>query len=84
MRRTLARPDPEPERREERRPRPLPAANDLRVPHDTVNECVLLAAAFRDPERRRELLRDVPAGDFFGKGHAEAWAALKEIGRAHV
>ena len=79
MRRTLARPDPEPERREERRPRPLPAANDLRVPHDTVNECVLLAAAFRDPERRRELLRDVPAGDLFGKGHAEAWAALKEL-----
>lgn len=59
-------------------PTALPAGA-LRVPHDPVNEQILLAAAFAlDRERRRELLRDAPAEHFFGKGHKELWTVLRE------
>lgn len=56
------------------------APGALRVPHDTVNEQILIAAACRlDRDRRRELLRDASADHFFGKGHKEFWAALREL-----
>jgi hypothetical protein len=45
-----------------------------------VNEQILIAAACRlDRDRRRELLRDASADHFFGKGHKEFWAALREL-----
>lgn len=77
MRRSEAK---EPRREEDVRPA-KPSPSDLRVPHDAQNESVLIAAACRSPERRRELLKLAAPGDFFGKGHAEFWAALGELER---
>lgn len=53
----------------------------LRVPHDAVNEQVVLAAACGDPEARRRLLREVRPEELHGAGHLEAWVALGEIER---
>lgn len=52
----------------------------VRVPHDPINEVVLLAAVMVD-ERARRYLDTIPADSFYGKGHAAAWAALQELRR---
>lgn len=57
-----------------------PERKRVRVPHDTVNEQVLIAAVIRDESARR-YLDTVPAASFFGEGHAEVWAALQEMRR---
>jgi len=49
------------------------------VPHDPVNEMVLLAAAAVGPGK--ELTRSIPSDAFFGKHHAELWRAMAEAGR---
>lgn len=69
------------QRREEDARPSKPSASDLRVPHDAQNESVLIAAACRSPERRRELLKLAGPECFFGKGHPEFWAALGELER---
>lgn len=51
----------------------------LRVPHDPINEQILLAAACRSKDRRAELLRSAPAEHFFCKDHAAFWATLAEL-----
>lgn len=56
-------------------------ADVMRVPHDPINEQVLLAAAIVDQPTRVKLIALVPADSFFGKGHAAAWTGLAEIER---
>lgn len=56
------------------------APGAVRIPHDPVNEQILLAAgSLADPERRREILRDSRPEHFFGKNHAAYWATLAEL-----
>ncbi len=62
--------------REEKRPN----ANLVRIPHDPVNEVVLLAAVMVDARAQR-YLDSISADSFYGKGHAAAWAALQELRR---
>ena len=60
-------------------PRKVPGRDDLRIPHDPVNEQVILAAAIVDPETRAKLVLRLPPDSFFGRGHAEAWRMLGEL-----
>ena len=53
------------------------APGAVRVPHDPINEHILIGAACAlEPEKRRELLRSLPSESFFGKQHAEFWSTL--------
>lgn len=53
----------------------------IRVPHDAVNEMVLIAAVIVDEESRRRYLDTISPDFFFGQGHAAIWTALREIKR---
>lgn len=59
-----------------------PAA--LRVPHDTVNEEVVLAAAIVDSEARRRVLREVRPEQLYGQGYAAALVGLAEMERRNL
>jgi replicative DNA helicase len=54
---------------------------DLRIPHDIVNEQVVFAASLVDVETCDKLLRILTPDSFFGKGHPEAWAMLADLRR---
>ena len=56
------------------------AQSPLRIPHDTINEVVVLAAIVTDP-RAAKYLDSISADHFFGQGHAELWTALQEMRR---
>lgn len=63
----------------EAKPTQAPRPSEVRIPHDLINEQVMIAAAIvAEREMRKRLLRE-PADSFFGKGHAEAWRALQEL-----
>ncbi len=51
------------------------------VPHDPVNEQVVIAAAIVSPKDRTKLVRVFLPEHFYGKSHAAAWSALTEIDR---
>lgn len=56
------------------------APGAVRIPHDPVNEQILIAAAsLASPESRREILRESRPEHFFGKDHAVYWATLAEL-----
>lgn len=57
------------------------SSSGLRVPHDTINEGVVIAAAIVSEEARSQFLRTIPVDGFYGQGHAEIWAALQELDR---
>lgn len=61
--------------RETRRP---PA---VEIPHDVVNEQVLVAAALVDPEFRERLVARIPADLFVDERHAEVWRGLQDMHR---
>lgn len=62
-------------------------AESVKIPVDTVNEVVLIAAAIvllgSDWDAAARLFR-VPADSFYGKGHSEMWTALQEMHRQHL
>jgi KaiC/GvpD/RAD55 family RecA-like ATPase len=68
------------EARAERRPAPRPGPGALRIPHDAINEVVLLAAVVVDAKAAK-YLDAIPADNFYGQGHAELWSALQELRR---
>lgn len=61
-------------------PADLKLQQALKIPHDAMNEQILLAAAIVDDAARGELSR-IAADNFFGDGHPEAWAAMLECVR---
>lgn len=67
----------------ERKPEPKaqPADNQVRIPHDLVNEQVMIAAAIADDDARRRLVRRYKPDYFFGKGHPEIWSAIESLER---
>lgn len=53
----------------------------LLVPHDMLNEQILIGAAMADPDTMKFLVGRAKPDDFFGKGHAPIWAAFAEVVR---
>jgi len=63
------------------RPPKRPQTETVKIPHDPVNEQVLIAAAIVSPSTRAKLVTALPADGFFAKGHAAIWQSLCEIER---
>jgi len=61
--------------REERDP------DALKIPHDSVNEQVLIAAAVVGGDKGKALLKAIPPDCFFSRGHPEIWMGLQELER---
>lgn len=53
----------------------------VRVPHDSVNEMVLIAAVIVDKPTREKYLEHLPSEMFYGNGHALIWSTLQEMRR---
>lgn len=53
----------------------------VRVPHDAVNETVLIAAVIVDAGARAQYLTTIPPSFMFGPGHALIWATLQTIAK---
>lgn len=51
------------------------------IPHDIVNEQVLISAASLDVQARQRLVRRLRPEKFLGDGHDDIWAALSELDR---
>lgn len=56
-------------------------APSIQIPHDPINEVVVIAAAIVDPGGAGATLDSVTADHFFGQGHAIAWATLQNMRR---
>lgn len=56
----------------------------LQIPHDTVNEQVVIAAALVDPKARKWLVTRLPPDAFVGKGHADAWRVIADLERRQL
>jgi energy-coupling factor transporter ATP-binding protein EcfA2 len=56
-----------------------PITENLRIPHDPVNEQVIIAAAIVDPDVRSKLVLRLPSDSFYAIGHAEAWRAIADM-----
>lgn len=71
----------------EERPRPRPKkSRELHekaatIPHDPVNEQVVIAAAIVGPKERAKLVRAFLPEHFFGAGHATLWRGIVELER---
>lgn len=50
-----------------------------RIPHDTMNEQVLLGTAISDALARRKLVRLLAADGFYGRGHRPIWEGIVEL-----
>jgi replicative DNA helicase len=53
----------------------------IKIPHDPVNEQVLLAAAIIDPAARARLVTRLKPDAFMVREHVDAWLALTELER---
>ena len=53
----------------------------VRVPHDSVNEMVLIAAVLQDESARKKYLSTLSPDFFYGNGHSVIWSSLQEIDR---
>ena len=54
---------------------------ELKMPHNPINEQVVIAAALVDPSSRKWLVTRLPPDAFFGKGHAAVWFHITELER---
>lgn len=68
------------QRRDDRKEKKSGGA-EVKIPHDVVNEQVVLAASCVDRDARKRLVQSVPTDAMFGKGHPEIWEVIKEIDR---
>ena len=59
-------------------------SDPVRIPHDPVNEQILLAAAVLDSGAREKLIRRVPPDAFLVREHVEAWLMFGEMVRAKL
>lgn len=53
----------------------------IKIPHDSVNEQILLAAAVLDPKTRTKLVARLKSDAFLVREHVEAWLAICELER---
>jgi replicative DNA helicase len=62
--------------------RSAPTADEVaKIPHDSINEQVIIAACIRDLPTRARFAKILPADGFYGTGHREAWEAIVELER---
>lgn len=61
--------------------KPKADAATVRVPHDPVNEQVVIAAVIVDAGARRKYLRTLQSELFHGNGHADVWTVLQTMER---
>src|SRR5262249_35647139 len=54
------------------------------IPHDPVNEQVILAAAITDPEWRAGLCARLRPDHFIAPAHHDLWSAIREAERRHL
>jgi len=60
-----------------------PKAPEVEIPHDIVNEQVVIAAAFVD-DKARDALIALPSDLFIGDDHGEIWDAMRDLHRART
>ncbi len=53
----------------------------VNIPHDPVNEVVMIAAVVTDPDAAAKYLPRIPPDSFFGTGHSLIWSALRAMQR---
>lgn len=53
----------------------------VRVPHDSVNEMVMIAAVINSTAARKQYLQTTPADYFYGGGHGMIWTTLQKMDR---
>jgi len=58
-----------------------PRADTVRIPHDAVNEQVILSAALLSRDLREKLVTRVRPDSFLVKEHVDAWIAISELVR---
>jgi hypothetical protein len=51
------------------------------VPHDAVNEQVVIAAALVNLDERKKLVRQLTSDFFYARGHAAIWTVIEELER---
>ncbi|MHA1569040.1 MAG: DnaB-like helicase N-terminal domain-containing protein [Alphaproteobacteria bacterium] len=56
----------------------------VEIPHDLVNEQIVIAAAMGDDANVRESLMSLPADLFLDDDHIEIWGALRDLHRQHI
>lgn len=69
-------------RRSRSESKPIPKAKPTevtKIPHDVVNEIVMLSAVMVDQNAAARYLPTISADSFFGEGHAAAWAVLQRL-----
>jgi replicative DNA helicase len=59
--------------------KPKSKSETVKVPHDVVNEIVMLAAVLVDADAAARYLPTISADSFYGAGHAAAWAILQKM-----
>lgn len=74
MRRMVSAPEPQASR-------PAPAAEPVRIPHDPVNEQILLLAARADSGVREKLIGRLRPDTFLVREHVEWWLVMGELAR---
>jgi replicative DNA helicase len=59
---------------------PKPSKTEVtKIPHDVVNEVVMLAAVMVDEVAANRYLPIISPDNFFGEGHSAAWTALQKL-----
>jgi KaiC/GvpD/RAD55 family RecA-like ATPase len=58
-----------------------PEDEKVRIPHDSVNEMVVIAAVIVDEQVRKRYLQTLSAEMMFGTGHALLWRTLQQLDR---
>lgn len=62
-------------------PAPPTRSDAVKIPHDAVNEQVLIASAILDRDARKKLVLRIKPDAFMVKEHVEAWIAISELAR---
>lgn len=70
------------EEEEKKGAKKTPQPPTVRVPHDSVNEMVMIAAVINDAAARKAYLTTTPPDYFYGAGHSHIWATLQAMERS--
>lgn len=67
-----------------RRDKPKQRADTVKVPHDVVNEIVMIAAVVVDQEAATRYLPTISPDSFYGDGHAAIWTVLQRLRKQNL
>lgn len=63
----------------QQQPKQQVAPEVVKIPHDPMNEQVVIAACLIDLEVRKKLVNVITAEHFFGKEHGKIWGVIREL-----